>query len=207
MFAICVELDVLSQCYIYSLGTKKEFEALESTGLWRRLKLHLWQWMMRNFVPLVLKGILYWIAESIWEFKGFFIQPMNIVTEEFMEIILVPALWSSNRIQSLLEIKGSVCPTSDIELDVWVLKDSVRSLWIKQHRLPLSNAFHPRLVLEGCNNLTYILVQKKFELYWFNRVNQELSHIDIEPSLCSVTCSIFIDEKLLRNWLSRKLIA
>ncbi|ESR65211.1 hypothetical protein CICLE_v10009758mg [Citrus x clementina] len=97
---------------------------------------------------------------------------MDIATEKFMRFIKVPCQsWIKNC--NLLKIKESLCfmnTASTDELHIWVLKNSVESLWILQHKISLSSMigrptslssfiqhrFHPWLVVEGSGN-SYIL--------------------------------------------------
>ncbi|KAJ0011293.1 hypothetical protein Pint_34035 [Pistacia integerrima] len=108
-------------------------------------------------------------------------------------------------------MKGSLClvnPGSDTdgtELDIWVLKDSVQSIWIKQHTISLLamvdrptslesfywDTFTPCLVLESCSNRsTYILFNSLSELYWYTIDNQKEKKIDFGYSSVIVAASV-----------------
>lgn len=108
---------------------------------------------------------------------------------------------------NLLEIKGSLGlmkASSHDELVIWVLKDSVRSQWIQQHKIfvlsmvhrPhcltsfIYDIFHPLLVLESYKT-TYLMVAVGGEsrLYWCNMETKELRHIALRSDSIS-TCSL-----------------
>ncbi|XP_031258910.1 F-box protein At3g07870-like [Pistacia vera] len=174
-------------CCIYSLDYERWLEDEE----WRQLKAPVSQILVSCTSPKFLKGILYWLSRRSAVTNGLdvaFIQPLEIATEKYQEIIKLPylnySLHGFNNI-NLSEIKGLLClmnPASVFEFDIWVLKDSFRSLWIKLHTISLvtmvdrpswlgnfhGEEFSPCLVLEGCNNkLTYILFQSYGrELHW-----------------------------------------
>ncbi|KAJ0021659.1 hypothetical protein Pint_30937 [Pistacia integerrima] len=194
------ELAHLDHCYICSLGSENE----ES---WRQSTPPLLQSVRHKFLPVVVKGILYWIAERPEKGYDVFVQPMNVATEEFMASIPVPCPPqdsfppSGNYKMKLLEMKESLClanPTSPDELDIWILKLSDESIWIKLHKICLDSmvnrpagltsffrgVFLPWLVTESCNNkLGYMLVQHTaHSLYWYNLDTKEMKHIAMDTN-------------------------
>ncbi|KAJ0021030.1 hypothetical protein Pint_30941 [Pistacia integerrima] len=151
--------------------------------------------------------MLYWIAERPGEGYDVFVQPMNVATEEFMANIPVPCPPQDsfpppgNYKMKLLEMKESLClanPTSPDELDIWVLKLSDESIWIKLHKICLDSivnrptgltsffrgVFLPWLVTESRNNkLGYMLVQHTaHSLHWYNMDSNEMKHIAMDTN-------------------------
>lgn len=198
-------LSLAAMCSFFSLNN-------QNNNKWRAYKLPGFQRVMKSCSLISLNGVLHWIAQDFGSHFGAFIQTMDIETEVFMRIIEVPcqpcaeysrAIMNYN----LLEIKGSLGlmkAASHDELVIWVLKDSVRSQWIQQHKIFVLSMVHrpscltsfiydifqPLLVLESCKT-TYLMVAVGGEskLYWYNMETKELMHIAISSDSIS-TCSL-----------------
>ncbi|KAH9650910.1 hypothetical protein KPL70_026545 [Citrus sinensis] len=188
----------IETCCIYTFNDNEDQWGSGSKENWRILKLPCLQGIMTSSNSSVdVNGVLYWIARANFIDHGALIQPMDIATEKFMRFIKVPCQsWIKNC--NLLKIKESLCfmnTASTDELHIWVLKNSVESLWILQHKISLSSMigrptslssfiqhrFHPWLVVEGSGN-SYILVTIDGLLapYWYNLETKELRQIALD---------------------------